>query len=80
MENKVPSFKMCANPYFYLENISLGNLKVLTLPFTDVHGPRLHEGTSKYEDIFESLTVFVYDICTILCDGVQYRPNGSSCK
>ena len=24
--------------------------------FTDVHGPHLNEGTSKFEDIFESLT------------------------
>ena len=31
-------------------------MQALTYIFTDVHGPPLHEGTSKYEDLFEMLT------------------------
>ena len=42
------------------------------LPPTDVHGPRLHERTSKHKAPFESLTVHVSG-CTILVERKRCR-------
>ena len=41
-----------------------GDLNASIPPFTDVHGPCLQEGTSKHEDLFEKLTVYVSVLCT----------------
>ena len=65
MEKKVPSFhKMCASPCYYSGNRWLRNIQASTPPFTDVHGPHLHEGTSKTWRSIESLTENV-SVCTI---------------
>ena len=45
----------------------------------NVHGPCLHEGTSKHEDLFKSLTVYL-SICTILCAEKKYIPMGKAKK
>ena len=54
------------------------NIQALTPFFRDVHGPRLHKGTSKYEDLFQNLTenecLCMYNIN--MC-WIKYRPNGS---
>ena len=56
------------------------NLHVSSPLFTDVHGPRLHEGTSKNEDLFESLTESV-SVCTIkICAGVNINPMDQTLK
>ena len=78
MEKKVPSFlKMYANPCYYSENRQLRNLQPSTPPVTDLNGPRLHERTSKHNNIFESLTVYV-SVCTILCTRIKYSPKGQT--
>ena len=60
-----PSFLiMCASPCYYSGNRWLKNIQASTPLFTDVHGPHLNEGSSKNEDIFESLTKNV-SVCTI---------------
>ena len=57
--------EMCATPCYNSVNRWLRNMHASTFPFTDVHGLRLHEGTSYHEDLFESLTVYV-SVCPIL--------------
>ena len=52
-------------------------MQALTPPFTDIHGPRLHKGTSKHEALF--LTVYV-SANTIVCAGVNLVPLGQSVK
>ena len=39
----------------------------------------VHEGTSKNEDLFESLNVYLY-VCTILCAGVNIGTLGQALK
>ena len=56
------------------------NIQASTPPFTYIHGPHLHVGISKHEDLFESITVYIcvcmyYTVCWS-----QYRSNGSSFK
>ena len=55
------------------------NLHASTPLFTDVHGPWLHEGTSKHEKVLESLTVYV-SLCTILFGGLNICTLGQALR
>ena len=57
------------------------NIQASTPPFTDVHGPHLHEVTSKNEDLFEGLTgkVCLY-VLYKTCAGVNIDPMGQTFK
>ena len=59
----------------------LRNIQASTPFFTHIHGPRLHEGTSKDVDMFESLTENV-SVLTIwnICAGVNIGQMGQPQK
>ena len=68
MENMVPScLKMCASSSYFSGNRWLRNIKALTPLFSDIHGPWLHEGTSK---------VRIYSKDWL----IKYKPNGTTLK
>ena len=70
---------MCASPFYNSVNMWLRNLQTSTPLFTDVHGLCIHVVTSKYEEIFESLSVYVC-VCTILSGGVNKGPIAQALK
>ena len=74
-----PFLKICASPCYYLGNRQLRNVQSSTPPFTDVYGPLFHEGTSKHEGVFKSLTVYV-SAYTELCAGANRGPIGQALK
>ena len=74
MEKTIPSFlKTLASACYSSGNRWLRNKQASTPPFTDVHGPLLHKGTSKHEDLFDSLNVCVCKYYTLSWS--KYRPN-----
>ena len=81
MEKMVPSFlKTNASPCYYSGNRRLRNIQASTPLFTNIHGPHLHEKTSKNEDVFESLTENV-SVCTISkCTGENIEPMAETLK
>ena len=56
------------------------NLHASTLLFIDIHGPCLHEGTSKNEDLFQSLTEICLCVLNKTCTGVNIGPMGQPLK
>jgi hypothetical protein len=81
MEKKVPSFhKMCASPCYYSGNRWLRNIQASTPPFTDVHGPHLHEGTSKHEDLLKVWLKMCLYVLYKTCAGVNIDPMGQTFK
>ena len=70
MHVTINNYEICVRHCYYLGKSSLIKIQASTPPFTDFHGPRLHEGTSKHEDLFKRLTVYV-SVYTILRAGVN---------
>ena len=69
MEKKVPcSHYMCARLYYNFGNRWLRNIQTPTFLFTELHGPRLHEGASRTDNLFESVSVnvAVFNINTLV--------------
>ena len=56
------------------------NIQASTPLFTDVHGPRPHEGTFKNDDLFESLTEKCVYVLYKTCAGVNLGPMGQTFK
>ena len=59
IQSKIDLLKMvCASHCHYIRN---RKIPAITLFFTDVYVPHLHEGACKYEeDVYERLTLYVF--------------------